>query len=106
MLAVWALACAFLLVRAFAAGMLRKVPAEGPWTARRVDVNRAGIPELCTLPGIGPARARAIVLHRVRHGWFRGLPDLLAVDGIGPDTLRKLAPHAFAGAAAPTLSQR
>jgi competence protein ComEA len=58
-----------------------------------VDCNRASIQELATLPGIGPARARAIVLHRVRHGPFRDPSELGAVDGIGPDTLAELAPH-------------
>jgi competence protein ComEA len=58
-----------------------------------LDPNRATIAELQALPGIGPARARAIVLHRVRHGWFRDLDALAAVDGIGPVTLAGLRPY-------------
>jgi competence protein ComEA len=61
--------------------------------ARLVDVNRASIAELATLPGIGRGRARALVLHRVRHGAFRRLSDLAAVDGLGPITVRELARH-------------
>ncbi len=53
-------------------------------TAVLVDINRGSLAELATLPGIGPVRARAIVLHRVRHGPFRAVADLLAVDGLGP----------------------
>lgn len=56
-----------------------------------IDLNRARVPELVALPGIGRQRARAIVLHRVRHGPFVRLSDLLEIDGIGPATLEELA---------------
>lgn len=58
--------------------------------AQRVDLNHASLLQLATLPGIGRGRARAIVLHRVRHGPFRTLDDLGKVDGIGPTTLAGL----------------
>lgn len=100
LLAAWALLCAGLGVRAFTGGILAAAPSgPGPWAPARVDINRAGMAELCTLPGIGPKRAEAIVLHRVRHGWFRLVDDLGAVDGVGPDTVAQLAPHACAGQA-------
>lgn len=60
---------------------------------RLVDVNRASIPELATLPGIGRERARALVLHRVRHGPFRRLADLERVDGLGPGRVAEITPH-------------
>jgi len=59
----------------------------------RLDINRATLEELDTLPGIGPVYAQAIVTHRVRLGRFRAVEDLLAVDGIGPKTLEKLRPR-------------
>lgn len=59
----------------------------------RIDVNRATVAELTTLPGIGPTRARAIVLYRVRHGPLATLQDLARVDGIGPGTLADIAPY-------------
>lgn len=59
--------------------------------AARIDLNRASIAELTTLDGVGPTRAAAIVLHRVRHGPLRRLEDLLRIDGIGPDTLSGVA---------------
>ncbi len=59
-------------------------------TSRRVDFNRAGIPELMTLPGVGRTRAAAIVLHRVRYGPFRSVDDLTKVDGLGPATVERL----------------
>lgn len=55
-----------------------------------VDVNRAGVPELSTLPGIGPALAARIVDSRTREGPFRTVDDLLRVPGIGPAKLDRL----------------
>jgi competence protein ComEA len=62
-------------------------------TPRQVDINRAPVSELMTLPGIGSQRARAIVLHRVRHGPFTRTAELAEVDGLGPVRVRELAPH-------------
>ena len=52
-----------------------------------VNLNTAGVDQLDTLPGIGPATAKAIVAHRTRKGPFSRLDDLLAIDGIGPKKL-------------------
>lgn len=57
------------------------------WPDARVDVNTAGKAELCVLPGIGPARAQAIVENRTRFGPFASLQDLDRVDGIGRKTV-------------------
>lgn len=62
-------------------------------TPHSVDINRASVAELSTLPGIGRTRARALVLHRVRHGPFRAVSDLLSVDGLGPITVAELSRH-------------
>jgi len=59
-----------------------------------LDLNRAGLVELETLPGIGPALAQRIVEHRARVGRFGTLEDLLEVSGIGPATLERLRPLA------------
>lgn len=58
----------------------------------RIDLNRASADELETLPGIGPARASAIVAHREEHGPFQAPGDLRAVSGIGEATFQNLAP--------------
>ena len=55
-----------------------------------LDLNRATAGELTGLPGIGPARAAAIVRWRETHGPFRRAEDLLAVPGIGPGTVERL----------------
>ncbi len=59
-----------------------------------VDVNVATAEELTRLPGIGPAKAQAVVIHRERHGPFASLDGLLDVRGIGPATLERLRPMA------------
>jgi len=83
-----------LLVRAFAHGLLDSgsVSRAAAATSLRIDVNLAAPGELVAVPGIGPSRAEAIVLHRVRHGLFRTVDDLATVDGIGPGMLAALRP--------------
>lgn len=59
----------------------------------RVNLNRASVDELRTLPGIGPVTAQRIVEHREEHGPFAEPADLLHVPGIGPRTLEDVADH-------------
>ena len=62
----------------------RSVPAEAAAPeSLRIDVNAASEEELETLPGIGPALARAIVEYREEHGPFTSADGLLEVSGIG-----------------------
>jgi competence protein ComEA len=63
----------------------RQLPAGGP--DGLVDLNSAPRAALLTLPGIGPARADAIVAYREAHGPFASLQALLNVPGIGPSIL-------------------
>lgn len=60
--------------------------ASGP-----VDLNRADAATLESLPGIGPARAAAIIEHRETHGPFAEPGDLREVPGIGEATFQRLA---------------
>jgi competence protein ComEA len=57
-----------------------------------VNVNLAGSGELESLPGIGPAKAAAIIAFRTDHGSFTSLADLDRVPGIGPATLANIGP--------------
>ena len=66
-----------------------------------LDLNRATAEELDFLPGIGPAKARAMVEDRNRNGPFRSVDDLTRVKGIGPKLLDKLRKLVNVGAAAP-----
>lgn len=58
-----------------------------------VNINTAGVEEFDKLPGIGPAKAQAIVnLRQQRGGAFRRVEDVMQVRGIGRKTFRKLQP--------------
>lgn len=61
--------------------------------AGKVNLNTATTEELDTLPGVGPATARAIVSYRTRRGPFAKVEDLLNIDGIGPKKLESLKAH-------------
>ena len=56
----------------------------------RIPVNTADVYELDRLPGIGPAKAQAIVTYREEHGPFQSTDQLLEVSGIGQATLEGL----------------
>lgn len=64
----------------------------GAVRAVEIDPNRASIPELMSLPGVGRALATRIVLSRLRQGPFRVVQDLARVDGIGGSTVDRLRP--------------
>ena len=55
-----------------------------------IDPNTADASALEALPGIGSARAEAIVAGRA-DGAYRSLADLDRIEGIGPVTLRRAA---------------
>jgi competence protein ComEA len=55
-----------------------------------VNINRASAEELQALPGVGEARAAAIVALRKERGAFRSVDELLEVRGIGPAMLERM----------------
>jgi competence protein ComEA len=55
----------------------------------KIDINKAKASLLSTLPGIGEAKANAIVQYRRENGPFKSIEDLLNVSGIGAKTLNK-----------------
>ncbi len=57
-----------------------------------VDLNRADVNELESLPGIGAVLARRVMEYRASIGRFQTIEDLLAVKGIGPKTLERIRP--------------
>jgi competence protein ComEA len=55
-----------------------------------IDLNAADLAALDSLPGVGPATARAILEERTRRGGFRSTRDLLRVPGIGEGRFARL----------------
>jgi competence ComEA-like helix-hairpin-helix protein len=64
---------------------------------RRVDLNRANVDALASLPGIGPVRAAAIVRFRDTHGPFQRLGDLERIPEIGPTHSRQMRAYLTLG---------
>ena len=54
-----------------------------------VNINKAGLEELCTLSGIGEVKAKAIIEWRNTNGAFSSIEDITKVKGIGAKTLEK-----------------
>ena len=75
-----------------------KIQTGGSW---RLDINTAGEAELELLPGIGAARARAIVRERERRGTFHSVWELTEVPGITKALVQRLEPLLKAGPAHP-----
>ncbi len=62
--------------------------ASGP-----LDLNKASVEKLQTLPGVGPETAKAIVKGRP----YRTVDELGKVKGIGPATIERLRDKVMAG---------
>lgn len=63
----------------------------------KVNINTATAQELTTLPGIGQAKAEAIIKHRETNGPFKTVDQLTEVKGIGDKILEKLKDEATIG---------
>ena len=49
----------------------------------KIDLNRATVEQLDTLPGVGPVTAQRILDWRARHGRFSSVEQLREIEGIG-----------------------
>ena len=56
----------------------------------RVNINKASIQELMTIPGVGESRAKAIVEYRETNGAFETPEDLMKVPGIKEGIFAKM----------------
>lgn len=98
----WALVVSVLALALLGWGLLTRGPLpDGTFESAEpppsddvmIDLNRAGAPQLETLPRIGPTLAHRIVRQRLVDGPYRTVDALARVSGIGPDTLQRLRPH-------------
>lgn len=63
-----------------------------PSKISKVNINKADMEELMTLPFIGEVKSQAILIYRTEHGPFKTIDELDNIKGIGPKTLEKLRP--------------
>ncbi|MEH7353223.1 helix-hairpin-helix domain-containing protein [Neobacillus drentensis] len=56
----------------------------------KININKANEQELQNLPGIGPAKAAAIIEYRNASGPLKVVEDLKSISGIGEKTFEKL----------------
>jgi len=88
----WLLAFVAVLVGAWPVFADVPEPAVRPVAGAVLDLNQASHQELCTLPGVGPKKAQAIIDLRTRRPFTR-VTQLLEVRGIGKKSLEKLKPR-------------
>jgi competence protein ComEA len=67
--------------------------AVAPCAHSAVNLNTASRDELVAVPGIGPAKAEAIVEHRKAHGPFKSVDDLKQVKGFRDKLVERLRPE-------------
>lgn len=60
--------------------------------SKAVDINKAGIEELATIPGLGETKAKAIVAYR-ETAPFKSVDELVNVKGIGEKLFAKISPY-------------
>jgi competence protein ComEA len=70
-----------------------------------VNLNTAPPDILALLPGIGPAKAAAVVVYRTRRP-FRTVDELVRIKGIGRKLVRRLRPHLAIGGPTTALPSR
>ncbi len=61
-------------------------------SSQQLNINQATAEQLTALPGIGPARAEAIITLRENKGELQHIDELQEVRGIGPSLTRQLEP--------------
>ena len=85
-------ALALVLATAIAFAAVAQAGEGPPALTGVVNVNTASAAELQLLPGIGDARARALIELRKRRGGFKAVEELKDVKGIGDAGLARLRP--------------
>jgi len=64
-------------------GLMGGIPTFAQEEAGLININTADQATLATLPGIGEARAKAIIEYRQKNGSFKTIDDIKNVSGVG-----------------------
>ena len=72
------------------AGQNSGIGEAGSATDGKININTASETQLCEIPGIGAARAAAIVAYRQESGGFHSIEDIMNVSGIKEGTYAKI----------------
>ena len=67
--------------------VVKKISPENP-----LDINRATLAQLDTLPGIGPVTAQRIIDYRIKVGRINALDDLKKISGLGGSKFEEIKP--------------
>jgi competence protein ComEA len=62
----------------------------GAGRTQQININRATVAELKTLPGVGEATAKRIVAYRSKNPPFRRVEELLIIRGISRNRLEQI----------------
>jgi competence protein ComEA len=62
----------------------------GAGQPQQININRATVAELRTLPGVGEATAKRIVAYRTKNPPFRRIEELLIIRGISRNRLEQI----------------
>ncbi len=84
-------------IAAIALAFAVSLPAQ--WAGAALNLNTATKDELIALPGIGPAKAQAILDYRQANGAFKSVEELKDVKGIGAKRFEKLKAELTVGPA-------
>ena len=95
----WRVGMAALLLTALVGGAAVAAEEQG-----RVDINTATAAELESLPGVGPAKAQAIVAHR-EVAPFKNADELVEVKGIGEKLYAQLKDRVTVSGGSPGRKQ-
>lgn len=66
------------------------ITTKGDADSDKININKASQAELETLPGIGPAKAQAIIEFRETSGPFKNIEEIMSISGFGEKTFEKL----------------
>ena len=75
-----------LLIRAFSHNQFSR-------NATLIDLNKANIEDLMTLPDMGYKTAQRIIMYRKRHGPFQDIEEILKIKGISNKKFQKWRPY-------------